>query len=881
MDKLSFAATLPNKMQSKRYGKKPYLNVKMTNVLYFAKFLEMLTQISKHTAKSTFDTVARFRKSQLHSPPILDFKPVYLEMWKKKLVPAWAALAIMCLVCFGYVCMAVIFFVDHAKNRKRITLAKSKSVALKKSEGDRAEKKKEKKSDKKQSSGVAVADEFVKKMTDIATFCVKVDERANKKADDAKGKGMDRSTPPNEKPISLENVLAELQADVLPMFDERPPVRAHGFYPGVQSKTDIIVSALCDTLASQGNITDGCRAMDELEMISTNWIGKAIGLPNKFLFEKDSCGGGLIQSTITQGMFTALMASSQRKLREMQPANAEAKKAEAQGGAVKKMVAYGCQESHFSFDIGCRLAKLECKLIATDIVGAIDIEELKREIVNDVKSGKAPTFINVTFGSAQTCAFDKLAEVVKVAKQYGMWVHIEASYAGNYFVCERYRDRLVGIEDAQSICINLHKCLTQCCTETLFWTVDYKIVKRSLPMVNNMLAALHADGSCHELATASTNRYKALKTYVWLKLSGVEGLKEYLRSITSMTLRFRQYMNVDGRLTDKTSAPDYGFVAFSCKNEQIRKLQGPQSNDLTYRFCSYIIRSGKMYVSMVSSNRSIMIRMAFNREHFAQSEIDESWNVLRQLLDDWQSEEKKGNLQSKEECARYIHEGNGNFMGPPSLSFESLYADINANAPLAIIGVASKEKAKEKGPIMSSAESSKKNEGGESDKRQLKPIIGKLPVVGKPEEKLATAEPDSTVTAKYPDHVLQRKPAKDNEKPASSKKAAKTAKEDEKSGTGSGETSSSNQADSEETSKKEAGEDESSETESQSTSESSSSTSSSTTSLTSKTQKEKLQKQRQQMQQAMRAQLPTTSGQQRMAAPAQPKRQRGAVCYFM
>uniref|UniRef100_A0A914RZ32 Aromatic amino acid beta-eliminating lyase/threonine aldolase domain-containing protein n=1 Tax=Parascaris equorum TaxID=6256 RepID=A0A914RZ32_PAREQ len=453
---------------------------------------------------------------------------------------------------------------------------------------------------------------------------------------------------------------------------------------------------------------DGCHAMNELELLSTNWVGKAMGLPKQFLFDKDGNGGGMILNTTTCGMFTAMVAAYQRKVLEMQSAIVEAKKAGVQAGGIRKMISYGCQEAHFSFDIGCRLAKVDCKLITPDTDGTIDVEELKREIASDVGSEKAPAFINVTLGSAQACTFDKLSEVVKVAK----------------------KGRLMGIENAHSICVNLHKCLTQCCTEAFFWfvmdiivsylseypiysTVDYKVVKRTKPIVTNMLRALHADGSCHELATAASNRYKPLKTYIWFKLNGLEGLREYIRS-------------------------------------------GEQANELTYRFCSYIIKSGKMAVSLVSSNRSTMIRLAFNREHFTQAEVDVSWNVLRQLLDEWQSEEKKGNIASNTECARLIHEGNAGVMGPPSMSLESIGACSSLNTPAVMAETASKEKAKERlnSSPLDSTHAVDNPHGTDSSAK--------------------TAEPPSTATAKYPDYVIKRKSSKGSEaEKSASKKTSK------------------------------------------------------------------------------------------------------------
>ncbi|VDK17356.1 unnamed protein product [Anisakis simplex] len=499
----------------------------------------------------------------------------------------------------------------------------------------------------------------------------------------------------NETPNLPPFIIEELQSTILPMFQQSPKVRAHSFYPGVQSLIDTIVEFGCNILAARGLVTvgrfvecfsnsrhipimqslqDGSPGMLELEMVTTTWVGKAFGLPSNFICGKKSKGGGLQLTTTTEGMFTAIMAARQRQLREIIIASAEKKAKETpyaneEDFLIKNMVAYGCTEAHLSFDFGCRLAKIEDRLISPDADDTMNVQELEQEItvsvtkaqmLKDIANKRTPIFINVTFGSAHSCSFDKIDKIIEIARKYNIWVHVDASYAGNYLVNPSYRSRIQGLENANSICINLHKCLTQSSHTTFFWTTDLRPVKESIPLSQNMLRMLHSDGSYNEIATTASNRYKPLKTYLWLRLYGITGLRGQIETITTMTDRFRKHMTDDGRLEDKTPFHEFGFIVFICKSTEKEK-----SNDRTYRLCCYILKSGKMNVVLVAPRSVNMIRMSINREHLTEDEIDESWIVLKSLLDDWQAEENRGIMLIKSECERILcNAANASLLAP-------------------------------------------------------------------------------------------------------------------------------------------------------------------------------------------------------------------------
>jgi aromatic-L-amino-acid/L-tryptophan decarboxylase len=60
-------------------------------------------------------------------------------------------------------------------------------------------------------------------------------------------------------------------------------------------------------------------------------------------------------------------------------------------------------------------------------------------------------------GTINTGAVDPLYEVAAVARDEGLWLHVDAAYGGFFQLTERGRKRLEGIENANSITLDPHK----------------------------------------------------------------------------------------------------------------------------------------------------------------------------------------------------------------------------------------------------------------------------------------------------------------------------------------------------------------------------------------------------------------------------------------
>ena len=65
-------------------------------------------------------------------------------------------------------------------------------------------------------------------------------------------------------------------------------------------------------------------------------------------------------------------------------------------------------------------------------------EALARALEEDVTACLRPAAVVASVGTTGTTAVDPLAQIVPLARQYGMWVHVDAAMAGSALLLPEY-----------------------------------------------------------------------------------------------------------------------------------------------------------------------------------------------------------------------------------------------------------------------------------------------------------------------------------------------------------------------------------------------------------------------------------------------------------
>jgi len=150
-----------------------------------------------------------------------------------------------------------------------------------------------------------------------------------------------------------------------------------------------------------------------------------------------------------------------------------------------------------------------------------------------------PLAVVATAGTTDFGSIDPLPDVASLASAAGAWFHVDAAYGGALLFSPQHRDKLQGIESADSIGIDFHKLFWQpipCSAFLLREASRFDSIKVHADYLN---PELHEDEGIPNLVTTSlltTRRFDALKLWISFQTLGRTKLAAMIdRTIASAT----------------------------------------------------------------------------------------------------------------------------------------------------------------------------------------------------------------------------------------------------------------------------------------------------------------------------------------------------------
>ncbi|CAN7991270.1 unnamed protein product [Ixodes pacificus] len=205
-----------------------------------------------------------------------------------------------------------------------------------------------------------------------------------------------------QEPDKWEDVFKDIEQIILPGMTHWQSPQFHAYFPTGNSPPSLLADILSSTLSIVGFSWIASPVSTELEMVVMDWLGKAIELPDHFLFSTPGIhGGGVIQSTASECTLTAVLAAKTKMTTQVLQQNPSLTPCQVWD----KLVVYTSCQAHSSVERAALLASVRLHVVSTDDELSVRGATLLKVIQEDRKLGFIPMAVGVLFPFSRQLRF--------------------------------------------------------------------------------------------------------------------------------------------------------------------------------------------------------------------------------------------------------------------------------------------------------------------------------------------------------------------------------------------------------------------------------------------------------------------------------------------
>ena len=209
--------------------------------------------------------------------------------------------------------------------------------------------------------------------------------------------------------------------------------------------------------------------------------------------------------------------------------------------------------------------------------------------------------------STATGSYDNLEYIADFCEKHGLWMHVDGAHGTGVLFSEKYRNRIKGIERADSVIIDFHKMLLVPGLNTM---VLFRNGEKSYETFAQKASYLFKKADENEWFNSAKRTLECTKSamgviaYTAVKYYGASYYREYIDSRYDLAVRFANIIEESGEL-ELAVKPDANIVCFRYVPAGKDDIE---LNKINAAIRDKIIKEGSFYIVQTELDGKIWIR---------------------------------------------------------------------------------------------------------------------------------------------------------------------------------------------------------------------------------------------------------------------------------
>lgn len=414
---------------------------------------------------------------------------------------------------------------------------------------------------------------------------------------------------------AMEAIVSDFERIVLPGITHWQHPRFFAYFPANSSPPSILAEMATATLGAQCMLWQTSPAATEMETRVLDWLRQMTGLPEGFT--------GVIQDSASSAILCALLTAREK---------ATDWRANEEGlGVVPPITVYTSEETHSATEKNVKVAGLgraNLRKIPTDDRFALRVEALEAAIVEDKAAGRIPACVVASIGTTGVGGVDPLRAIGEVCQRHGVFLHVDAAWAGTALIDPAHRWMVDGMEYVDSFVFNPHKWMLTNFDCSAHFVRDPDALIRTLSILPAFLTS-REQGSIIDYRDWSVplgRRFRALKLWFVIRSYGVDGIRAMIRKHVDLAALAEGLVEED---------PDFEVVAprslslFNFRYRPTGVVDEAALDRVNEMLLHRLNDGGRVYLTQNRVRGRYAIRFAVGQTYTERRHVEEAWEEIR------------------------------------------------------------------------------------------------------------------------------------------------------------------------------------------------------------------------------------------------------------